>query len=208
MKKSMLIIFAAAVLVACKKNENTVAESSADTMATYDSSNLAVNDSVTGTDSASTAGTGAESNTSLSNHDKMFADEAAKGGMMEVSIGQLVSANASDASVKTLGEMMVRDHTKANNELKQWASNVGYTLPTEMDVDQQNKFNSLKMKKGADFDRAYTDLMVTDHKKDIASFKKESLEGGDSSLKSFAGKTLPTLEHHLMESEKSKAAVK
>lgn len=208
MKKSMLIIFAAAVLVACEKNENTVAESSADTMATYDSSNLAVNDSVTRSDSASTAGTGAESNTSLSNQDKLFADEAAKGGMMEVSIGQLVSANASDASVKTLGEMMVRDHTKANNELKQWASIVGYTLPTEMDADQQNKFNSLKMKKGADFDRAYTDLMVTDHKKDIASFKKESSEGGDSALKSFAGKTLTTLEHHLMESEKSKAAVK
>ena len=50
--------------------------------------------------------------------------------------------------------------------------------------------------------------MVTDHKKDIAAFKKEVSDGGEVSLKAFAKKTVPTLEHHLMESEKTKAAVK
>ena len=72
----------------------------------------------------------------------------------------------------------------------------------------QKKYDDLKAKKGADFDRSYTDLMVSDHKKDIAEFKKEASDGSEASLKSFAGKTVPTLEHHLMESEKAKAAVK
>jgi len=54
----------------------------------------------------------------------------------------------------------------------------------------------------------YTDLMVTDHQKDIAEFKKEASSGSEASLKSFASTTLPTLEHHLMESEKAKASVK
>jgi len=104
--------------------------------------------------------------------------------------------------------MMVKDHSNANEELKKWASAKGYTLPTNLAPDQQKKYDELKVKKGVEFDRMYTDLMVSDHQKDIAEFKKEASNGKETSLKSFAGKTVPTLEHHLMESEKAKAAVK
>lgn len=127
---------------------------------------------------------------------------------MEVMMGQLAASNANNATVKRLGEMMVKDHSKANDELKAWASTAGYTLPTSLDAEKQKKYDDLKAKKGAEFDRMYTDLMVTDHKKDIAEFKKEASDGTEASLKSFAGKTVPTLEHHLMESEKAKNAVK
>lgn len=54
----------------------------------------------------------------------------------------------------------------------------------------------------------YANLMVSDHKKDIAEFKKEASEGSETSLKGFASKTLPTLEHHLIESERAKSVVK
>lgn len=204
MKKSILSIFAICTLVACKKSETTVADNSPDTMAVNDNITPATNDSVVVNDSANTNITNAESSTNLSDQDKMFADTAAKGGMMEIMTGQLAADNASDASVKALGQMMVKDHTKASNELKRWASISGYTLPTKLDADQQKKYNDLKMKKGADFDRMYTDLMMTDHKKVIAAFKKETSAGSDNTLKSFAVKTLTTLEHHLMESEKAK----
>ena len=208
MKKSILSIFAICTLAACKKSETAVVDRSPDTMAVNDNITPATNDSVVVNDSANTNITNAGSNSNLSDQDKMFADTAARGGMMEVMTGQLAADNASDASVKALGQMMVKDHTKASNELKQWASTAGYTLPTNLDADQQKKYNDLKMKKGADFDRMYTDLMVTDHKKVIAAFKKETSAGSDNALKSFAEKTLPTLEHHLMESEKTKASVK
>ena len=39
---------------------------------------------------------------------------------------------------------------------------------------------------GAEFDRAYMDEMVADHKKDVAEFSKESTSGKDSDLKGFA----------------------
>ncbi|MFC3157365.1 DUF4142 domain-containing protein [Chryseobacterium arachidis] len=128
--------------------------------------------------------------------------------MMEVMMGQLAATNAEKTSVKSLGQMMVKDHGKANDELKAWATTVNYTLPTALDAEKQKKYDDLKAKKGAEFDRMYTDLMVTDHKKDIAEFKKQASGGSESSLKAFASKTLPTLEHHLMESEKAKADVK
>ncbi|MEF9478486.1 DUF4142 domain-containing protein [Chryseobacterium sp. 1B4] len=144
----------------------------------------------------------------LSDQDKKFADAAAIGGLMEVMMGKLAATNAENSVVKSLGAMMVTDHSKANDELKKWASGAGYTLPAALDAEKQKMYDDLKAKKGKDFDKKYTDLMVSDHKEDIEAFRKEASEGKESSLKSFAGKTLPTLEHHLQESEKAKNAVK
>lgn len=205
MKNSILGILAIAAMVACKKNETTNVNSSADStaMTAPADSGMMSNDSAT-----AAAPSDAATKTSLSDQDKMFADAAAKGGMMEVMVGKLAAMNAESAAVKSLGEMMVKDHSKANDELKKWAMTVGYTLPAAMDADQQKMYDDLKAKKGKDFDKAYTDLMVSDHKEDIAVFKKEASAGSEASLKSFAGNTLPTLEHHLMEAEKAKSAVK
>lgn len=206
MKKTILALLAVGTMVACKKNETTTANESADSTAMSAPADTGMATSTT--DSASTMNQNTAASTSLSDQDKKFADAAAKGGMMEVMMGDLAKTNAQNATVKSLGAMMVKDHGKANNELKAWAATAKYTLPTTLDADQQKQYDELKAKKGAEFDRAYTDLMVTDHKKDIAEFKKEASGGTETSLKSFASNTLPTLEHHLMESEKAQAAVK
>lgn len=204
MKNSILSILAFAAIVACKKSDTTNVDTTNDssTVTAPADTGAMINDSATV--SSNTAGTA----TTLSDQDKKFADAAAKGGMMEVMMGQLAATNATNATVKTLGEMMVKDHSKANEELKSWATTAGYTLPTSLDAEKQKMYDDLKAKKGADFDKKYTELMVTDHKKDIAEFKKQASEGSETSLKAFAEKTVPTLEHHLMESEKAKAAVK
>lgn len=202
MKNSVLALLAVAAMVACKKNETSAVDQSADTstMSAPVDSGMKTGDSATVSQNTSA--------NSLSDQDKKFADAAAKGGMMEVMMGQLAATNASNQAVKTLGDMMVKDHSKANDELKKWASTIGYTLPAALDAEKQKEYDDLKAKKGAEFDRKYTDLMVSDHKKDIEEFKEQSSKGTEASLKSFAGKTLPTLEHHLMESEKAKAAIK
>jgi predicted outer membrane protein len=50
---------------------------------------------------------------------------------------------------------------------------------------------------GADFDRAYIKMMLSDHKKDVSEFEKQSTKGADADIKAFAGTTLPTLQEHL-----------
>ncbi|KQR91834.1 hypothetical protein ASG01_12570 [Chryseobacterium sp. Leaf180] len=202
MKNSIVAILAIASMVACKKTETTTTETSTDTTAM-----AAPADNAMTTDTTSTAMTNGEMG-DLSAQDKMFVDAAAKGGMMEVMMGKLAATNASSASVKSLGSMIEKDHTAANEELKSWAMTAKYTLPTSLNSDQQMMYDELKMKKGADFDRAYVDMMVTDHKKDIAAFEKEASEGKDASVKGFASKTLPTLKKHHMEAEKVKASMK
>src|SRR5205085_12416343 len=43
----------------------------------------------------------------------------------------------------------------------------------------------------------YVKMMLSDHKKDVGEFQKESTRGADADVKSFATRTLPTLQEHL-----------
>jgi putative membrane protein len=133
----------------------------------------------------------------LSATDHKFVMEAAVGGMEEVQLGQLAAQKASDPDVKNFGQHMVDDHSKANTQLMQLASQKGVTPPTTLPADKQKDMDKLNALSGAAFDKAYMAMMVKDHKKDVSEFQKESKSGKDSDLKSFASTTLPTLQNHL-----------
>ena len=126
--------------------------------------------------------------------DEEFVIKAAKGGMKEVAMGNEGNSKASNARVKNFANMMVRDHTKANNELKEMAAKHKIKLPSDNDkMDMHNSIN----KTGADYDKEYMHMMVKDHMKDIDLFKMESKNGKNAEWKSWASKMLPTLQMHL-----------
>jgi putative membrane protein len=139
--------------------------------------------------------------------DTAFVREAAMGGMAEVELGRLASEKASSPDVKQFGDRMVTDHGKANDELKQLAQQKNITLPTELGPKDKATRDRLAKLSGAAFDKAYMTDMVADHRKDVAAFQHESTAGKDSDVKSWAGKTLPTLKDHLKMAEDTKAKV-
>ena len=127
--------------------------------------------------------------------DNDFVKDAASGGMMEVEPGKYAEENALNPRVKNFGEMMVRDHSKANDELRSIATNKSIALPHEQDKNDR-KMADLQKKTGKDFDKAYMNMMVDDHQKDIDEFKKQADNGNDPDLKAFASKCLPILQTH------------
>ena len=132
---------------------------------------------------ADTTSTG--SGSSLSEKDKTFMKKAAKGGMMEVAMGKAAEQNAQSDDVKSFGKRMVTDHSKANDELKSIASKKGVQLPTK---EHSGKWTS---------DKAYMDMMVEDHEKDLAEFKEEASNGSDPDVKKFADDTAKVVQEHL-----------
>jgi len=126
-----------------------------------------------------------------------FVTEAASGGMLEVELGQLAQQNASNPRVKEFGAMMVRDHSKANDELKQITGHKNVVLPTTLIEKHQHHKDDLSKKQGAEFDKAYMKMMVDDHQGDISKFEKTAKNSTDADLKAFAAKTLPVLNVHL-----------
>jgi putative membrane protein len=126
-----------------------------------------------------------------------FAVKAASGGMMEVQLGDISQQNANSQRVKDFGNMMVRDHSKANDELKGIAVTKNITLPDSVGEDHKKHIDDLRKKTGRDFDKAYIDMMVDDHKEDVDMFDKAANNLKDPDLKAFASRTLPTLRAHL-----------
>lgn len=139
--------------------------------------------------------------------DANFVVTAAEGGMMEVQLGQLAQRNSKSPKVKQFAKMMVDDHSKANTELKALASSKTIAIPDSLGQSKREKFNEFMNKKGADFDKAYAEFMVEDHKKDIDNFKKQGEKGNDSELKNWAAGKVATLEHHLHIAEETRDAV-
>lgn len=131
--------------------------------------------------------------------DHRFAKNAAAGGMAEVKLGELAQEKASDPSVKAFGRRMAEDHTKAGEQLRQVAQSQNITLPVELNATDQARYDQLRKLSGPEFDHAYMEMMVEDHEKDVAEFKREASSGKNPAIKDFAVQTLPTLEDHLRE---------
>ena len=52
-------------------------------------------------------------------------------------------------------------------------------------------------------DKAYMDMMVKDHEKDLAEFKEEASSGSDPDVKKFADDTAKIVQEHLDASERN-----
>jgi len=127
----------------------------------------------------------ASKSSSLSEKDKTFMRKAAKGGMMEVALGRVAMQNGQSDDVKSFGNRMVADHSKANDELKSIAAKKGVKLPSK---EPSEKWSS---------DKAYMDSMVEDHEKDLAEFQDEATNGSDPDVKKFAEDTAKVVQEHL-----------
>jgi putative membrane protein len=123
--------------------------------------------------------------------DTMFLTKAAKDGMREVHMGQMAVQQGQSAEVKKLGNMIVADHTKANNQLMEIASKRGIKPDTRHKMDKMSKRDM------ENFDQAWLGMMVNDHQADIAAYQRQAQNGNDPELRNFAKKTLPVLQKHL-----------
>jgi putative membrane protein len=139
---------------------------------------------------------------SVSKGDQDFAVNTANAGMTEIQAGQMAQQKGMAQDVKDYGAMMVKDHTAAADKLKAIAASKNLTLPATLSSDKQKDLDDLTKKQGKDFDKAYIDMMISDHKKVISAFEDESKNGSDADIRGFADSTLHVLRHHLDEAEK------
>jgi putative membrane protein len=61
--------------------------------------------------------------------------------------------------------------------------------------------DTLMGKSGKEFDAEFVRMAIADHQKDIAEFEKAANSAGDSDVKAWAAKMLPTLRAHLKDAQ-------
>ena len=116
--------------------------------------------------------------------------------MAEVELGRLAVSKAKSPEVKQFAQRMVADHSKANAQLMQLASNKNMTPTAEPNAQQKADKDRLSRLSGAEFDREYMSLMAADHDKAVAAFEAEARDGNEADVKTWAAKILPTLKEH------------
>jgi putative membrane protein len=197
LKTILLMILSASALLACHHDQKFDSKSSADTL-----NNM--KDSIVDSSKSITKNLVMKVNRA----DAKFAVEAASGGMAEVELGKLAQSKAKDQKVKDFGAMMVKDHSKANDKMMAIAKSKGITLPITLSKDEQKLMDDLNSRSGSNFDKAYVQAMIDDHKEDVKAFEIAIPKLKDADLKTFATETLPVLKMHLESIQKVRDAMK
>ncbi|HXC36947.1 MAG TPA: DUF4142 domain-containing protein [Candidatus Acidoferrales bacterium] len=138
--------------------------------------------------------------------DDKFVQDAVAGGKTEVQLGQMAGQKATSPAVRDFGTQMARDHSGLNVQLERILTEQGISEPGGKEKSTWST-GSLQGVSGPDFDRAYMQDMVNDHKNDIGEFKKEAAEGRDPAIRSWAAQSLPVLEQHLQKAEQTQSSL-
>jgi putative membrane protein len=141
----------------------------------------------------------AKAQTTIPMADTNFILAAAQGGMTEVKLGELASTSGMRSDVKEFGQMMMKDHTAINDDLKALAAQKGVTLPNSLDAEHQGMVDKMAALKGSGFDDAYINGMIQAHQMDAKAFKAESAATHDADIKYFLDKSIPVVESHLQQ---------
>lgn len=119
------------------------------------------------------------------------------GNAGEVRLAELALKNSENPEVKEYAQMMITDHSKANDELAQVAKNHNIDFPPAPPAADVEMSKTLLDVKGAAFDKAYMGEVVTGHTNALAAYKKAKGEAKDHLFKEYVDQTEPTVAEHL-----------
>ena len=137
----------------------------------------------------------------LSKNEASFVTQAAGGNLAEIKLGQLAAQKGTDPKVKDFGNLMIEDHTTANNNLKPIADASGIKWPDSPPQDAQATYDRLSKLSGDQFDHQFVDVMVKDHRMVAQLYEQELGKASDPKLKTYISNTLPVVHSHLQHAE-------
>ncbi|HEY8607840.1 MAG TPA: DUF4142 domain-containing protein [Noviherbaspirillum sp.] len=120
-------------------------------------------------------------------------------GLAEVQLSQIALQRAQNGAVTQYAQMMIDEHTRANNDISQVAQAKGVSLPSDVTAEQRAAAEELSRLSGADFDKAYMNHNVIVHALDVRQTEVQASGGTDPDVRALAARTLPHLRTHLQE---------
>jgi putative membrane protein len=150
----------------------------------------------------------AYTDTTTARNQYSFVTIAGQANMAEIDLANLALSKTQNENVKQFAQMMIADHSKANDELKELALQKKYQFPGDVNMTQKTLADNLSKLSGAAFDKEFAKAMVADHEAAVKLFSNESKTGKDADLKAWAGTTLPTLKAHWQQAQVLQTALK
>ncbi len=129
--------------------------------------------------------------------DQAFVKKALEGGVAEVQLGQLAQEKSQSNDVKQFGQKMVEDHTQLGDQIKPIAQQLGVKEPNGPSKKDKQLIAKLQGLSGTQFDEAYIQAMLKDHKQDLKEFKSEAQTAQNPNLRQAAQQGAGVVSQHL-----------
>lgn len=134
--------------------------------------------------------------------EKAFMRKAAGGNAAEVQLAELALKKSENAQIKEFAQMMITDHTAANKDLLQLASDEGLAnFKAEVRPEDKAIYAKMTSVTGTAFDSGYVKHAVSDHETDVKEYKEAQAMTKNAGLKAYVDKVAPIVEGHLKQAK-------
>jgi putative membrane protein len=153
-----------------------------------------------------TAALAPHTDTHPSEQDEAWMRTIHEGNLAEVQAGRLAQGKGTTREIKSIGKMLLDDHTKLDTKVTKAATQLGVQLPTSPTAEQRAEVIRLRDATGKDFDLDFAAGMTKAHTKALAATKKEVSSGSSPAVVALAKSTVPVLQQHLSALRKARSA--
>jgi putative membrane protein len=133
----------------------------------------------------------------LSGQDRGWLRRIHRDGIAEIQVARLAQSKAKSEEVRALGELLLTERGKLDQELLRSASQLGLTLPNEMSKVRTKQTEALAEANRGRFDRRFVTELLRSHKQAIAATRRQINRGTAPEVVALARTTLPSLRTHL-----------
>ncbi|WP_157273972.1 DUF4142 domain-containing protein [Pedobacter sp. BAL39] len=136
----------------------------------------------------------------LTGNEKSFLLNAAVTGMTQISAARMIIGKTKRPEIKSLAEMMIKDHTKMATDLSLIANGKGMSLPEALPQSKRDELSRLETLTADELDKKYLVMLINEHRTAVDLFDRATTyENAD--VKQFAAKALPALKAHQKQAE-------
>jgi len=139
--------------------------------------------------------------------DTMWMVAAHHSNLAEIAAGNAAVAQASNDTVRSLGQMFVTMHTQLDADLTAAAAQLGVTVPDEPTPSQQSSLAAVQAQQDAAFDTAWITDQIAAHRTTLQATQVEHEQGTDPTVVALANAASPVVQQHLADLEAAAGAI-
>lgn len=127
-----------------------------------------------------------------------FMSAAAASDLFETQSSKLALEKSKNKDIRDFAKMMITDHAKTTQGVKDAAQKANLTVPTPtLNADQQQMMAALHAASGDAFDQTYLQQQLAGHQQALALMQNYAESGDTPALQNAAKTAIPIVQKHL-----------
>ena len=131
-----------------------------------------------------------------------FMMKATQAHLSDMDMARLAMQKSENSDVRDFANMIQRDHTNAVEDLTDLMKDKNVSQPSTLTPEAKLDIEKMTGLSGAEFDREFVNMMVSDHQKAVEMFRDIASIAQNPDIKKYAEDLLPKLEMHLEKAQK------